>query len=192
IVVDPRSQADPTRGTVTDDLVEAIDLLPTFVEALGGENESRSQWLEGKSLMPIIHDQVAPERDFVVCEADWGFLEMAHHVTNVDGPRQQRATMIRNERYKYVLSEVGPNLLYDLQEDPDEQHEKCGDPSVQSVVTDLHEQLFSWFRSRRHDTTFSDEWMSATSEPGGTVRRGIPIGYWDEEELAAGMRGELY
>ncbi|MED5361127.1 MAG: sulfatase-like hydrolase/transferase, partial [Actinomycetota bacterium] len=192
IVVDPRPQADPTRGTVTDDLVEAIDLLPTFVEALGGENESRSQWLEGKSLMPIIHDQVAPERDFVVCEADWGFLEMAHHVTNVDGPRQQRATMIRNERYKYVLSEVGPNLLYDLQEDPDEQHEKCGDPSVQSVVTDLHEQLFSWFRSRRHDTTFSDEWMSATSEPGGTVRRGIPIGYWDEEELAAGMRGELY
>ena len=38
IIVDPRPQADCTRGTVTNELVEAIDLLPTFVEALGGEN----------------------------------------------------------------------------------------------------------------------------------------------------------
>ena len=51
---------------------------------------------------------------------------------------------------------------------------------------------FSWFRRRRHDTTYSDEWINTTSEPGNTAKRGIMIGYWDEEELAAGMRGELY
>lgn len=100
--------------------------------------------------------------------------------------------MLRNERYKYVLSEVGPNLLYDLEEDPDEQHERCSDQSFDRVVADLHEQLFSWFRRRRHDTTYSDEWINTTSEPGNTAKRGIMIGYWDEEELAAGMRGELY
>ena len=42
IIVDPRPQADCTRGTVTNELVEAIDLLPTFVEALGGEKIGRA------------------------------------------------------------------------------------------------------------------------------------------------------
>ena len=110
IIVDPRPQADCTRGTVTNELVEAIDLLPTFVEALGGENESRSQWLEGESLMPVIRGKRALDV-ISLCEADWGFLEMARHVPGVDTPRLQRATMLRNERYKYVLSEVGPNLV---------------------------------------------------------------------------------
>jgi arylsulfatase A-like enzyme len=36
IIYDPRQEADATRGTSTDHLVEAIDLVPTFIEALGG------------------------------------------------------------------------------------------------------------------------------------------------------------
>ena len=40
IVVDPRSQADNTRGTTSHELVEAVDLLPTFVEALGGRERN--------------------------------------------------------------------------------------------------------------------------------------------------------
>ena len=192
IVVDPRSQADVTRGTVSNELVEAIDLVPTFVEALGGENDSRTQWLEGESLVPLLRGGHGTERDFVVCEADWGFLEMSHYVGDLNEPRKRRATMLRNDRYKYVLSEIGPNLLYDLEDDPDEQNDCISDPALQSVVSELHEQLFSWFRSRRHDTTVTDQMITANSEPGSTAKRGIPIGYWDEEELAAGKRGELY
>ena len=153
IVVDPRAQADVTRGTVSNQLVEAIDLVPTFVEALGGENDTRTQWLEGESLVPLLHGGHGTERDFVVCEADWGFLEMSHYVGDMNEPRKRRATMLRNERYKYVLSEIGPNLLYDLDDDPDEQNDCISDPALQPVVSELHEQLFSWFRSRRHDTT---------------------------------------
>jgi len=192
IVVDPRAQADVTRGTVSNQLVEAIDLVPTFVEALGGENDTRTQWLEGESLVPLLHGGHGTERDFVVCEADWGFLEMSHYVGDMNEPRKRRATMLRNDRYKYVLSEIGPNLLYDLEDDPEEQNDCVSDPALQSVVSELHEQLFSWFRSRRHDTTVTDQMITANSEPGSTAKRGIPIGYWDEEELAAGKRGELY
>ena len=192
IVVDPRAQADVTRGTVSNQLVEAIDLVPTFVEALGGENDTRTQWLEGESLVPLLHGGHGTERDFVVCEADWGFLEMSHYVGDMNEPRKRRATMLRNDRYKYVLSEIGPNLLYDLEDDPEEQNDCVSDPALQSVVSELHEQLFSWFRSRRHDTTVTDQMITANSEPGSTAKRGIPIGYWDEEELAAGNRGELY
>ena len=192
IVVDPRSQADGTRGTASHELVEAIDLVPTFVEALGGENETRKQWLEGESLVPLLHGKGGSERSFVVCEADWGFLEMSHYVTEANEPRKRRATMLRTDKYKYVLSEVGPNLLYDLDEDPAEQTDRIADSTLRPVVAELHEQLFDWFRHRRHDTTVTDQMIGATSEPGSTAKRGISIGYWDEEELAAGKRGELY
>jgi hypothetical protein len=37
IVFDPRRAADATRGTVQRSLVEAIDLLPTFLDAVGAE-----------------------------------------------------------------------------------------------------------------------------------------------------------
>ena len=192
IIVDPRSQADGTRGTVSNELVEAIDLVPTFVEVLGGENETRKQWLEGESLVPLLHGNGGSERSFVVCEADWGFLEMSRYVAEANDPRKCRATMLRTDKYKYVLSEIGPNLLYDLDEDPAEQADRIADPTLQSVVSELHEQLFDWFRNRRHDTTVTDQMIDATSEPGSTAKRGIPIGFWDEEELAAGKRGDLY
>ena len=44
--------ADATRGTVCDALVESIDLVPTFVEIAGGT--PRDEWLEGRSLMPFL------------------------------------------------------------------------------------------------------------------------------------------
>ena len=192
IIVDPRSSADSTRGSTSNQLVEAIDILPTFVEALGGENQSRSQWLEGQSLLPLLSGETKSQRDYVVSEADWGFLEMSNHIQDSGNSRQRRATMIRTDRFKYVLSEVGPNLLYDLDEDPEEQFDRHNDSGCASVVEDLHEQLFAWFRNRRHDTTVSEEMIMATSEPGNTAKRGIPIGYWDENELEAGIQGKLY
>ncbi len=36
IVIDPSREADATRGSVSDALVEAIDLAPTFIEYFGG------------------------------------------------------------------------------------------------------------------------------------------------------------
>ena len=41
IVYDPSMQADATRGTVCDDLVESIDLVPTFLDWLGGHVTAR-------------------------------------------------------------------------------------------------------------------------------------------------------
>ena len=53
IIYDPSPEADATRGTVSDALVEAIDLAPTFVEVAGGE--AAPHILEGESLIPILH-----------------------------------------------------------------------------------------------------------------------------------------
>ena len=43
LVYDPRPEADATRGTVVNDLVEAIDLVPTFLD-FSMPNQSRMFW----------------------------------------------------------------------------------------------------------------------------------------------------
>ena len=71
IIVDPRKSADKTRGTNSNDFVEAIDLLPTFIEANGMKVPNSR--LEGKSLMPIITGEVNTDfRDHVFSEFDYG------------------------------------------------------------------------------------------------------------------------
>jgi len=63
---------------------------------------------------------------------------------------------------------------------------------MRTIRNDLHEELFEWFRHRRHDSTNNDLFMQMTSAPGSAARQGIPIGYWDEQELEAGLQGKLY
>lgn len=192
IVVDPRPAADMTRGTSSQALVEAIDLVPTFIDAVGGDLPAAQQWIEGESLVPLLSGTGGVTRTGAVCEADYGYLEMSRHLPRPVSVAEHRATMFRTDRYKYVLSETGPDLLYDLDEDPGELHDRLDDPALASVSSDLREQLFEWYRHRRLDTTAAEPFKVAMSTPGRTAQRGIVIGYWDEDELAAGKRGELY
>jgi hypothetical protein len=56
----------------------------------------------------------------------------------------------------------------------------------------MHEQLFDWFRHRKHDPTYPDSFINRFSQPGGIAQSGVLIGYWDEEELERGLAGDLY
>jgi len=72
IIVDPRAKADCTRGSVSDALVEAIDMVPTFVEA-AGETPAYHR-LEGQSLQPLLFGEAAGDdtwRDAVFSEIDY-------------------------------------------------------------------------------------------------------------------------
>lgn len=181
IISDPRATADASRGSVSTDLVESIDLAPTFVEALGGA-VTNNQWLEGQSLLPII-DRGAPQGvDFAVCESEFSLMELANDLP-AGPPSSRRATMLRTERYKYILTETGPNLLYDLEDDPAEIHDRINDPALASVRTELHEQLFAWYRARSHEVTRRAN--EPADKEGANARDGIFIGYWDETAAAA-------
>ncbi len=181
IIADPRASANATRGSVNTDLVESIDLAPTFVEALGGTVDD-NLWLEGDSLINIIEGRPAFGDQAAVCESEFSLMEIIGDLP--DGPASsRRATMIRTDRYKYILSETGPNLLYDLEDDPDELVDRADDPALARVRAELHEQLFTWFRARSHEVT--RRVASSDGEPGANARDGIFIGYWDEADAAA-------
>ncbi|CUJ97456.1 Arylsulfatase [Ruegeria denitrificans] len=76
IICNPSPEADATRGTVSDALVESIDLAPTFVDIVGAEVPS--QILEGHSLLPILHgQQTETPRGVVVCEYDYSASPIA-------------------------------------------------------------------------------------------------------------------
>lgn len=184
IVADPRPSADVTRGTASTDLIEAIDLVPTFVEALGGDPADCSPWLEGRSLIPALRGE-SHGKEHVVSESEFGFLEAARLLPPTDRTRDHRAFMVRTDRYKYILSETGPNLLYDLHDEPGEYTDRIDDPALASVRSELHETLFEWFRKRAHDVTYDDDLVREFNDPWGAGWDGVAIAYWDEAEVQA-------
>lgn len=176
IIYDPSASADGTRGTVSQQLVELIDIVPTCIEFAGGEPDP--QRLEGRSLMPLIRGETPTDwRDFVICEEDYSPLTVRHHL---DLPiHEARATMIRTERWKYILHEAFRPELYDMQNDPQEQHDLGEDPAYEDVRQELHERLFRWFRHRALRFTRPDSFTMMRSRPGwGEETAGVMIGHW--------------
>ena len=65
IIYDPSPAAAKARGSVCDELVEAIDLAPTFLEFAGADPALQSHRLEGRSLLPLLRgEQPAAWRPF--------------------------------------------------------------------------------------------------------------------------------
>jgi arylsulfatase A-like enzyme len=74
IIYDPSEYANKTRGTKEKRFIEAIDLLPTFLDAV--ESPASKHRLEGNSLMPIIKGEDSTNwKDFVFSEIDYSFNE---------------------------------------------------------------------------------------------------------------------
>ncbi|WP_162606329.1 sulfatase [Jiangella asiatica] len=162
LVVRPPSswRAGPARVT---SMVSHLDILPTLVEAAGGE--ARPEW-EGRSLVGDLRGEAGPaEREL--------YLEKTYH----DGYDPIRA--VRTQRYKLIRNFAdGPRLtlakdleesptrrgmgdahlasrpaleLYDLLTDPAELTDLADDPGHQEVVAGLRGRL--------------ERWMTATADP---------------------------
>ena len=151
IVVDPDGGA---RGVVSDALVESIDLVPTFVEALGGVVADHR--LEGRSLLPLLRPGVEglPWREFAVSELDYGFRQARLDVGL--GPGEARAYMVATDRWKYVFYEGLRAQLFDLRDDPLELVDLGGEGSCRGVLDEMRERLFAWSRRRKTRVTMTD------------------------------------
>jgi arylsulfatase A-like enzyme len=148
-----------TGGKVCDALTSQIDIFPTVCDLLGID---APDWLEGKSLMPVIRGEADEVNDEI-------FAEVTYHAAY----EPQRA--VRTERWKYVKrygdwkTPVLPNCgdspsktlwmehgwahhtidseqLYDLVFDPCETHNVADDPALNEVLCDMRRRLSDWMK----------------------------------------------
>lgn len=178
IVYDPSERADATRGTVCEELVESIDLVPTFIEAAGGAVPGHV--VEGRSLLPILHGEAAGTgRDFVICEYDYSASPLAERLGL--GVREAVMFMIATKRWKLVHCEGGFRpILFDLEKDPDELVDLGASQDHAGVIAQLYEKLFSWARRPAQRTTRSAAQLEEMRQ--ASRRRGVVLGVYDEND----------
>ena len=177
IIADPSERANASRGTACDALVEAIDLLPTFVEALGGDPAER---LEGRSLVPFLSGASPPVwRNAVFSEYDYstqGFRPLTSR-----GADDARIVMAMTERWKYIAPLGYRPLLFDLENDPHEFTDLGADPDHEAVRREMSDHLWTWALRNHQRTTVSRTSIDAAM--GQDENLGFLIGYWDEDDL---------
>jgi arylsulfatase A-like enzyme len=180
IVCDPSPEADATRGTTCDALVEAIDLVPTFLEALGADWRAQSHRLEGRSLVPFLHGGAPAEwRRCVFSEYDYSMLPVATQLGVA--PRDARLFMVADARWKYVHAPGFRPMLFDLVNDPQELSDLGADPGYEGERRRLAAELAEWGLRLSQRTTRSDAEIAAAR--GKSQRKGILVGVWEESEL---------
>ena len=173
IVVDPTEGAK--RGAVCDALVEAVDLVPTFIEAVG--QPVPTHIIEGRSLLPLLRGGAGKIRDAVFSELDFAIYPTARKLGL--GSREARMVMARTERWKLVhFGSDFPPQLFDLRDDPLELEDRGRDRGeVYAAARDEHYHLlFDWMRARRNRIGMTDEAVDRRSDPAGAG--GVKIGVW--------------
>jgi len=156
---------DPARpqghGLRSRAFTEAVDVVPTILEAVGAEREGPA---DGRSLVPFLSGETpAVWREDVHWEFD--FREIPEGTAQAAlGLELDDCSLavIRNERYKLVHFAGLQPLLFDLSEDPDELHNVAEDPNYLSVRLEMAEKLLAW-RSHHLERTLTG--LSLT--PGG-------------------------
>lgn len=176
IIYDPRKEADATRGTVCEELIEGIDLAPTFLDYFGGE--ALPHILEGRDLTPLLHGKQVQWRQYAISEYDYATREARQIIGNAQD--DARLIMICDKQWKYVHCEGFRPMLFDLENDPLELKDLGDSPDHGELRARMHEAIFDW--SRQHHTRITLPPEQIEKRTGGEPP-GILIGIWDEQQF---------
>ncbi len=151
-------------GKASDALVSHIDLFPTICDVL---EIGHPDWLQGRSLLPIVTGSAAEVRDAVYAE---GTYHAAYEPQRaIRTPRWKLVRRFGDRRlpvlpniddspskalwlqHGYAEREIAPLQLYDLVFDPNEACNLVDRPDLAGVAADLGERL--------------ERWMHATGDP---------------------------
>jgi len=177
IIYDPRPEANATRGSVSDKLVEGVDLAPTFMQFF--DVPAKPHIIEGKTLQPLLHNETIEWRSYCVSEYDYSTRD-ARRALGVD-VNDARLVMIFDGRWKYIHVETMRPMLFDLQSDPNEVMDLGADPAYEEHITRLRNYHFDWSRQHHNRLTRSREIIEKMTD--GKEPPGILIGYATKEEL---------
>ena len=191
IIYDPRPQADATRGTTCDALVEAIDLAPTFLDVAAGRGagDAARHILEGHSLVPWLHGE-HPDgwREYAVSEYNYSARPIASKLGVA--PKNARLFMITDGRWKFMHAIGFRPMLFDMGNDPDEFFDLGASevPEHRAVIDLMYQRLREWATRDAQRVTMSDADIAAMM--GKSVRRGITLGLYDESDADPELTGE--
>ena len=178
---------------VTDSLVSAIDIAPTFLEIVGLTAGERFQ---GKSFVPVLKDPKASIREVIFAEQNWHDYE-AHaraardqrfkYIRNAypDLPLTPSADGVRSPTFQsmialHALGELTPaqsvyfvqprpmEELYDCEADPHEINNLVAEPAHQKTLAALRTALDAWEKDTKDyvpDLRTADEFDRRTGLP---------------------------
>jgi choline-sulfatase len=138
--------------------VSHIDLVPTLLELMGASIPAA---LSGESLAPLIRDEVSrPRQPFVF--AEWSpdrsrqsidYMAARTHPEWAPYTEESSRLALSPDGWKLCLSDIDHCQLYNLRDDPHEQHNLYSSGSHRDVVARLTREIERW-RDRTNDTAF--------------------------------------
>ena len=165
--------ANSSRGSRSVKLVESIDLIPTFIEALG--RSFPDHILEGQSLKPFLHSEsTKPIRECAIGEYDYSVAPISS-LLNADS-KKARVYVVATQRWKYIYTVGYHPVLFHLQEDPMELNDLGNDVGYSKIKRELNDQLLEW--SLRHSQRITKSDSELISRRGSSEGLGIRIGFW--------------
>jgi len=181
IIYDPSEEADATRGTVSDALIESIDLAATFIDVAGGDVPDHI--VEGRSLRPFLYGRPPADwRTYAISEYNYSVTPMCAKLGLE--PKQAVLYMVADHRWKLIHAEgFDRPMLFDLENDPDEFDDLGDDPAYEQVRSMMYDRLFQWSRRHAQRTTRSEADILAMR--GRSRRRGVLLGVYDGSEGSA-------
>jgi arylsulfatase A-like enzyme len=110
-------------GAVIKQPVSQIDFMPTILDFAG---IAAPEKIHGESLRPLIEGRKVAWRDYAFAQ------------------RANNLRMLRTEQYKYVASPDRRIVaLYDLQNDPNEDHNLAAEPKHEATLVMMHKRLIA-------------------------------------------------
>ncbi len=190
-------------GTVSDTLIEYVDVLPTFLEAAQADRPAK---LDGKSLLPVLTGQADTHKDHV----------FGIHTTRgiINGSDFFGIRSVRGKRFKYICN-LTPDVtftnactksktfsswkekaetdkdaaekvrryqyrpgeeLYELEQDPYEWNNLAGDARYAKIQAELKSQLAAWMKDqgdRGQQTELEAPEHIKKRRPIGKTKRGL-------------------
>ena len=163
------------QGVVDEELRSHYDWFPTVLDYLGIENPE-AEALPGRSFASLLRGEEAAGSSHVVVFDEYGPVRM-----------------IRSRRWKYVHRyPAGPHELYDLEQDPGEDHNRIDDPACADVVEEMRKNLREWFlrytdpaRDGVYENVTGNGQLGLCGAASGGLEAFVP---WEEAAAKAAMR----
>ncbi len=125
------------QGLRSDALANTIDLVPTLLECAGADAMS---CMHGTSMLPVLTGEKNSYQNAVFSEL--GGVIGTNKSTQLDGLSWK---MVREAEWKYVYNPVWEKqILFNVEEDPDESNNLSGDPVYSAIESRLRTRILDW------------------------------------------------